>query len=209
MTLTTINLAALGDTINLSTEVTGLLPLANGGTNATSIPATNLASGVTGTLATGNGGTGATSFSPGKLLQAARTVLSSSAETTSGSFSTVLTSASFTMASSSNSLLVTVPVNVKVRGNGSTATPECYVRITNNEGTELNANMFYFSDIANNNNARVENTGTLTALYSPNSTSPVIYLQYKASSGAIQMKGNDNISGGCTVSNIILQEISA
>ena len=44
MTLTTINLAALGDTINLATEVTGTLP-------------------------TGNGGTGATSFSPGKLLQ--------------------------------------------------------------------------------------------------------------------------------------------
>ena len=69
MTLTTINLAALGDTINLSTEVTGLLPLANGGTNATSIPATNLASGVTGTLATANGGTGATSFAPGKIGQ--------------------------------------------------------------------------------------------------------------------------------------------
>ena len=69
--------------------------------------------------------------------------------------------------------------------------------------------MFYFSDIANNNNARVENTGTLTALYSPSSTSPVIYLQYKASQGAIQMKGSDNISGGGTVSNIILQEISA
>ena len=69
MTLTTINLAALGDTINLGTEVTGLLPLANGGTNATSIPATNLASSVTGTLATGNGGTGSTSFAPGKLKQ--------------------------------------------------------------------------------------------------------------------------------------------
>jgi len=44
MTLTTINLAALGDTINLSTEVTG-------------------------TLATGNGGTGATTFAPGKIGQ--------------------------------------------------------------------------------------------------------------------------------------------
>ena len=31
MTLTTINLAALGDTINLTTEVTGTLPIANGG----------------------------------------------------------------------------------------------------------------------------------------------------------------------------------
>ena len=145
----------------------------------------------------------------GKLLQVARTVLATTVETSSSSFATALTSASFTMASSSNSLLVIVPFNVKVRGNGSVATPECYVRILNNEGTELNANMFYFSDVANNNNARVENAGCLSAFYSPSSTSPVIYLQYKASQGAIQMKGSDNISGGGTVSNIILQEISA
>ena len=177
--------------------------------------AINLATNTTGTLAVANGGTGLSSgfingtTNVGKLLQAARTVLATTVETSSSSFATALTSASFTMASSSNSLLVIAPFNVKVRGNGSTANPECYVRILNNEGTELNANMFYFSDIANNNNARVENTGTLTALYSPSSTSPVIYLQYKASQGAIQMKGNDNISGGGTVSNIILQEISA
>ena len=36
MTLTTINLAALGDTVNLTTEVTGTLPTGNGGTAATS-----------------------------------------------------------------------------------------------------------------------------------------------------------------------------
>ena len=36
MTLTTINLAALGDTINLSTEVTGTLPVPNGGTGLAS-----------------------------------------------------------------------------------------------------------------------------------------------------------------------------
>ena len=160
-----------------------------------------LDTGVTGTLSNAN-------FSGGKLLQIARTVLSTSVETSANSFSTALTSSSFTMASSSNYLLVTAPFNVKVRGNGSVTHPECYVRITNNEGTELNANMFYFSDVANNNNGRIENTGCLTAYYSPNSTSPVIYLQYKASQGAIQMKGNDNISGGGTVSNIILQEIS-
>jgi len=36
MTLTTINLAALGQTVNLGTEVTGTLPVANGGTALTS-----------------------------------------------------------------------------------------------------------------------------------------------------------------------------
>ena len=69
MTLTTINLAALGDTINLSTEVTGTLPTGNGGTGSTATTFVNAATNVTGTLATTNGGTGATSFSPGKIGQ--------------------------------------------------------------------------------------------------------------------------------------------
>ena len=67
MTLTTINLAALGDTINLSTEVTGTLPTGNGGTGSTATTFVNAATNVTGTLATTNGGTGATSFAPGKI----------------------------------------------------------------------------------------------------------------------------------------------
>ena len=152
---------------------TGISSLpATSAANLTSIPAAN----ITGTLPAISGAN-LTGISGGKLLQAARTVLSTSVETSSSSFATALTSASFTMASSSNSLLVIVPFNVKIRGNGSVTTPECYVRILNNEGTELNANMFYFSDVANNNNARVENAGCLSAFYSPSSTSPVIYLQ--------------------------------
>ena len=65
MTLTTINLAALGDTINLGTEVTGTLPTGNGGTGSTATTFVNAATNVTGTLATANGGTGATSFTAG------------------------------------------------------------------------------------------------------------------------------------------------
>ena len=61
MTLTTINLAALGDTINLTTEVTGTLPTANGGTNSTATTFVNAASNVTGTLPVANGGTAITS----------------------------------------------------------------------------------------------------------------------------------------------------
>ena len=61
MTLTTINLAALGDTINLTTEVTGTLPTANGGTNSTATTFVNAASNVTGTLPIANGGTALTS----------------------------------------------------------------------------------------------------------------------------------------------------
>jgi hypothetical protein len=50
----------------LTTGVTGLLPIANGGTgSATGVP---LATGVTGTLAVANGGTGQTSYTDGQLL---------------------------------------------------------------------------------------------------------------------------------------------
>ena len=50
----------------LTTGVTGLLPIANGGTgSATGVP---LATGVTGTLAVANGGTGETSYTDGQLL---------------------------------------------------------------------------------------------------------------------------------------------
>ena len=89
MTLTTINLAALGDTINLTTEVTGTLPIANGGTNSTATTFVNAASNVTGTLATGNGGTGATTFAPGKILQTINVAITSEYSTTSTSFSDV------------------------------------------------------------------------------------------------------------------------
>tara|TARA_R110002012_G_scaffold129164_1_gene281515 strand:- start:135 stop:767 length:633 start_codon:yes stop_codon:yes gene_type:complete len=47
--------------IDVSKMITGVTPLANGGTGGTSIPATNLASGVTGTLPVANGGTALTS----------------------------------------------------------------------------------------------------------------------------------------------------
>jgi hypothetical protein len=50
----------------LATGVTGILPIANGGTGeATGLP---LATGVTGTLAVANGGTGQTSYTDGQLL---------------------------------------------------------------------------------------------------------------------------------------------
>jgi hypothetical protein len=50
----------------LTTGVTGILPVANGGTGAaTGVP---LATAVTGTLAVGNGGTGQTSYTDGQLL---------------------------------------------------------------------------------------------------------------------------------------------
>jgi len=47
--------------VNLASQVTGTLPIANGGTGSTSTTFVNLASNVTGTLPVANGGTGSTS----------------------------------------------------------------------------------------------------------------------------------------------------
>ena len=69
--------------IDVSKMITGVTPLANGGTGGTSIPATNLASGVTGTLPVGSGGTGLTSGTTDQLLKfTGSTTLASSAIST-------------------------------------------------------------------------------------------------------------------------------
>ena len=82
MTLTTINLAALGDTINLATEVTGTLPTGNGGTGSTATTFVNAATNVTGTLPVGNGGTGIVSGTTGQFLKVTGTTAVGSAAVT-------------------------------------------------------------------------------------------------------------------------------
>ena len=53
---------------NLTTNVTGTLPVANGGTGTTSTTFANLTTNVTGTLPVGNGGTGATTLTANNVL---------------------------------------------------------------------------------------------------------------------------------------------
>jgi hypothetical protein len=54
--------------VSLTTDVTGTLPIANGGTGTTSTTFVNLATNVTGTLPVGNGGTGATTLTANNVL---------------------------------------------------------------------------------------------------------------------------------------------
>lgn len=54
--------------VNLASQVTGTLPIANGGTGTTSTQFTNLTTNVTGTLPVTNGGTGQTTYTNGQLL---------------------------------------------------------------------------------------------------------------------------------------------
>jgi len=122
MTLTTINLAALGDTINLSTEVTGTLPTGNGGTGSTATTFVNAASNVTGTLATTNGGTGATSFAPGKIGQVVSLASSPNSVSISSASYTALTdgstpvSLSITPSATSSKIFCQVSIQARTVG---------------------------------------------------------------------------------------------
>ena len=71
--------------IDVSKMITGVTPLANGGTGGTSIPDTNLASGVTGTLPVPNGGTGIASGTTDQILKfTGSTTIASAAEAAGG-----------------------------------------------------------------------------------------------------------------------------
>ena len=54
--------------VNLASQVTGTLPIANGGTGTTATTFVNLAANVTGTLPVANGGTGATSMTANNVI---------------------------------------------------------------------------------------------------------------------------------------------
>jgi hypothetical protein len=54
--------------IDLTSEVTGILPIANGGTGTSSTTFTNLTTNVTGTLPVANGGTGTTSLTANNVI---------------------------------------------------------------------------------------------------------------------------------------------
>jgi hypothetical protein len=71
-TVTSSGSLTLGGTlsgVSLTTQVSGTLPIANGGTGSTSTTYCSLTTNVTGTLPVGNGGTGATTFTANALLK--------------------------------------------------------------------------------------------------------------------------------------------
>jgi hypothetical protein len=83
--------------IDLTADVTGTLPVANGGTGSTSTTYCDLTSNVTGTLPVANGGTGATSFTANELLfgNGTSAIQSSSNLTYSGAMFSIIDSDSF------------------------------------------------------------------------------------------------------------------
>ena len=79
-----------------------------GPNNSTNISGINLTSQVTGTLPTANGGTGATSFDPGKVLQVVSVDYATQVASTANSYSDTGLTATITPSSSSNKILVHV-----------------------------------------------------------------------------------------------------
>lgn len=113
--------------IDLTADVTGALPIANGGTASTSTTYCDLTSNVTGTLPVGNGGTGATTFTSNALLYGNGTgaVQSSSNLTYSGTIFTITDSDSFQpvlkIENTHNSALSGNIIFSKTRGAGTSA----------------------------------------------------------------------------------------
>lgn len=183
--------------IDVSKMITGVTPLTNGGTGATSIPATNLASGVTGTLPTGNGGTGATSFAPGKVKQIVNASMSSTVNQTSSSPSTILT-LSFNPTSASSLVAVFCNVGTQLYGNTTTTNPGGYFIINKEDvvggtNSDICAEYYNTNGLLNTNASYISIPACLNAVFTAGVTTQIdLYLRYKTNGlGRIQAFGNN------------------
>ena len=214
--------------IDVSKMITGVTPLANGGTGGTSIPATNLASGVTGTLPVGSGGTGLTSGTTdqilkftgsttlasaaeaagGKLLQVVTQTKNSDSFTTSNSYSTVFTCA-ITPSATSSKILLIGSIQYNNYGNGSTSFPHGTIQLlTNSDATLCRAYGNFSGNVSTDQTDRFDSTLALVAYDSPNSTSAQTYkVSYKTGAGRFGIMGaGSNRNDG---SSLTLIEIAA
>ena len=216
MTLTTINLAALGDTINLSTEVTGTLPTGNGGTGSTATTFVNAATNVTGTLPVPNGGTGLASgttdqllkftgsttlassaISTGKVKQIVNASMSSTVNQTSSSPSTILT-LSFNPTSASSLVAVFCNVGTQLYGNTTTTNPGGYFIINKEDvvggtNSDICAEYYNTNGLLNTNASYISIPACLNAVFTAGVTTQIdLYLRYKTNGlGRIQAFGNN------------------
>ena len=202
MTLTTINLAALGDTINLSTEVTGTLPVPNGGTG--------LASGTTDQLLKFTGSTtlASSAISTGKILQVVEGVKITESYTTSTSYVDTGLSQAITCASASNKILCLVyqscfKNNTNANSNGG-------IQIVRSGGT---SGTTVLNDMMAVNNATTKESHSLSAslLFTAGSTSAITYKTQMAAlvNGENFGVGRQATGAAQTRQTIVLMEIAA
>jgi len=223
MTLTTINLAALGDTINLTTEVTGTLPIANGGTNSTATTFVNAATNVTGTLPVTKGGTGLASGTTdqflkftgsttlasgaaggGKVLQVINKTDATYQATSASSFVDTSLSQAITPSSTSSKILI-ICEQKAVKASGNTG-----VKMRLNKGANAAVVLNAFQSIGGETETSTRNDFGSTCYFhldSPNTTSATTYVtsfaNYVSGTGAARINNS-----GSDRSSMVLMEIA-
>ena len=210
MTLTTINLAALGDTVNLTTEVTGTLPTGNGGTGSTATTFVNVASNVTGTLPAANGGTGVTSYAPGKILQVIGATSNTTYNTSSTSQVETMT-ATITPTSTSNKVLVYFSVPMCEASNTSHLGEYFLIRdISGGASTDLLTGG-QGSTLATVDAELARNDNSPCAMYldSPSTTSATTYkVNISVDNAAMNLRWNRHNTAGAGTMFMVLQEVA-
>ena len=203
----TITNAQLAGGIDLTSKVTGTLPIANGGTNSTATTFVNATTNVTGALPIVNGGTGATSFSPGKLLQTVNGTLSSYVDTSSTSYADTGLSVAITPSATSSKILVLVNHTGLMKESSNNAGKiELYRVISGGSSSSLG---MFENDFGRTASTALNIVGgsSTSHLDSPNTTSAITYKTRFAcsvtASATIRLQQNDCIG------TITAMEISA
>ena len=133
--------------IDVSKMITGVTPLVNGGTGATSIPATNLASAVTGTLPVANGGTALSSgfingvANVGKINQVQKSYATnpSSASTTSTSFEDSGVTVTLTPSATDSVIIIEFACGMSVSASDTVAQNSLYRAIGAGAASEISS----------------------------------------------------------------------
>jgi len=195
MTLTTINLAALGQTVNLGTEVTGTLPVPNGGTG--------LASGTTDQILkfTGTTTIASSAISTGKVLQTVGGTFATDTSTSSESFTDSNFNVSITPSATSSKLLINFSI---ANGYVNSGNKDMLLALYSEIGGASANNIISFGQIRND---VWTGGGGLSYLYSPSTTSAVVLSIYfrrsTGGSGTVYFhNSNNNATDSMTVMEI-------
>ena len=166
--------------------------------------------GITGVLPVANGGTGASSFSAGKLLQVVRGVLSTTT-TVTGTTATEIMNASITPSANGNFIYAQVNTNYWISCNDNTSNPygNFRLKVGSTSGTTKADCSLRDINSAGATNVNRNYIGALSAYWTQDTTSAVavyVTLEMGNSTGAIQAYGSNTATNATTLT---LMEIEA
>jgi len=204
----TITNAQLAGGIDLTSKVTGTLPIANGGTNSTATTFVNATTNVTGALPIVNGGTGATSFSPGKIAQVVHSKNTTYRNVNNNTLVTCM-SVTITPSATSSKILILGSPNLSKDTNSTAVIHKCF-RVVG--GSDV-ATQVLSDHSARNNSSTVYNDIGYAAFQwydEPSSTAAITYDYRIASQGNnANIAFNNYSSAGNFSSQITAMEILA